>query len=553
MPPHPATTAPLKALAILGLTLLAARGAAVAGTAPPRAAAPAAVAPPAAVPDDGAALADARDRSARAEAAVDGLRRAMSPGHVTDPMPGADRPFGLEILRADYADLQRRAAGYRATLGDHHPTLVAAEQALAELRGQLLDGTRRALASAERDAAAARAEVEAIARRDAARSPAAAGDATGSIAAEPRPAPRPRAEAPARPIDPMALPAPAGEPVPTAPGRRASHLPPLDRLSPRLLGAAAAASAVLVAAGALLGLFRPGRRARRPAARRIEPGLARVDEAAAAPGAETVPPPAAPRPSPNEGVPVLGALPLPSDPGRAHPVPSHAADEVHATLRAAFGPDGRMTVLVSPAEGLPPADADGAALALALAAAAAGRRALLLEARSGGRLRRSLVGDGAAPALAEVAGTVRTLYRLEAVGLTVALLPSDAGEAEAARDAERRPATARIGGLSAFDTVLVLCDAAGAGALAAGADLALVVAPAGATASDLAAAAAPLRAADRPCGALLVERAPVAASKAAAPRGAPAARRRLPPADAVPAGRLGLRGSIDPVRRRRGA
>ena len=119
-----------------------------------------------------------------------------------------------------------------------------------------------------------------------------------------------------------------------------------------------------------------------------------------------------------------------------------------------------------------PDDADGAALALVLAAAAAGRRAVILEARAAGRLRGALVDAGTAPILVEAGGAERTLYRVDVGPLTIAVLPTDAGEAEAAMAAAARPETGRCRGLDGLDIVVLVGD--GTDDLASAADVVLV-------------------------------------------------------------------------------
>ncbi len=504
----------------------------------------------------GAALAAAQDRVARVGAAIDDLKRALVPGHLTDPMPDTDRVFGMASLRADYADAQRRAAGYRATLGDQHPTLVAAEQLMEEIRAQLLDTTRKALASSERDLAEARADVASAERRIASATAAAtaaraeattgrsraaepsAAEVTGSLAAPPHP--------PARVASPLSLPVAAASPArPAVDAAPAPRPAASSRLSLPLLLAVAAAGvlAVLLSAwAALRRLLRPRRpRATLRPVRRVEPAIA--TSAKAEPESEPAPEPAVPAGL----VPILQSLTL-TQAGETSTVDvAEAAAELHRTLRAAFGEaaEARMTVLVAPAACLTERDADAAALALALAAAAAGRRPLLMEARAAGRTRGALAPADAVPMLIEAGGTLRTLYRLGPAGSPVALLPSDAGEAEAAAVAGAQVATARLKGLDAFDTVILVGD--DPATLAASADLLLLAAPAGTTAAALAEAARPLTLAGRPCGAVMVGPSATALSEAA-PRSAALPRRRI--AATSPAVRLGLRGSIDPSRRR---
>lgn len=526
MPRHPSRLA----LLLAGSALL---GSAGLGWAAPS---PAAAAGRTAVADD-LALVAARERSANADAAVDALRRNTSPAHVAEPLPGVDHGFGLETLRAEYLDVQRKVAGYRATLGEQHPTLVAAEQMLGMLRAQVLDATRGALTGAERQAAEARAAVAAAERRKAAD---AAGhdEATDAVsAAAPRTVIRdfPPVD---RDLATGSVPAATADaPVErdTVTGRAAAPRP-VAATPPDAGPTDAAALALLAALAGLGGAWGFARRpARRADARRVEPAMAREPAALPAPA-----PPA---------LPVLATFALATDAaGRltgAAPAGGllAAASALHGTLRAALGdaPGTRLTVLVVPVAGLSGAEADVVGLTLAAAAAAAGRRPALMEARSDGRLRAALVPPEASPMLVEAGGATRTLYRLGEGAAAVAALPSDPGEAEAAADAARRPNTVRLRGLDAFDTVILL--GGDIETMARGVDAVIAAAPADLAPATRAAVARDCSAAGRPCGAVLVVRAATAPAVAAAGR----AVRGAAPALAM-AGRFGLRGSIDPSR-----
>ena len=551
MPPHPAAlrlAAPAAAaLAMLAAPLAGFGTLALAASAAPRPAAQAVSVPSAGEGDAAgaaAALAAAKGRFAKAALVIDDLKRELLPGHLTDPMPETDRVIGLASLRTDYADAQRRAAGYRATLGDQHPTLVAAEQLMEELRTELLDTTRKALASAERDAAEARTDMAAAERqigaataRSRAPEPTAA-DATGSVVAPPRPS--------TNAASPLSLPpatlSPAATSAQRPSGDAAATIRPDAPKHPSLallLAAVTAAAMLAVWAGLKL------RRRRRPRVaplrgRRVEPALVTpvVDEPV-------------PMPSPAvqaDAVPVLQRWASQQAGEELSGAAGVAAADLHATLRAAFGEtaQARMTVLVAPAAGLAERDADAAAVTLALASAAAGHRPLLMEARAAGRLRGAFVAADASPMLIEVGGTLRTLYRLGPAGALVAVLPGDAGEAEVALAADARTGTARLRGFDAFDTVILVGD--DPTALAASADLVLIAAPVEATPAALAESARPLAGSGRPCGAVLIDASP-GADAAAIGRPAPPRRRRIMPAAAA-AARLGLRGSIEPPRRR---
>ncbi len=486
-----------------------------------------------AVPDAAASLAEAQLRSARADAAVEALGRALTPGHLTDPMPGVDGASGLAALQAEYAALQIKAAGYRATLGDHHPTLAAAELMLADLRQQMVGATRRALALAGRDAQRARTDVAALERGLAQRPAAAAApdeEVTGSIAAPP---------APVRPAPVLAPPDVAPRPAEAAPP--ASAVPAL------------ALSLGLFAAGAGLVFGWRRRGAAAPPARRPTAAAPRVaPPIPARPEIRREPPPPAVAGVPP--VPTAARLRMPSrgaaGVAAAFAAPGSFATEagaLHATLSLASAGDGtgRLTVLLARTADVPADEGDAAALALAFAAAAAGRRVALMEARPAGRLRRALLPLDAKPLLVEAGGTARTFYRLAAGAAVIAVLPSDAGEAEVARTASGQAGTPRLRGLDAFDTVVLVGERPGA--LAPAADLVLVVATPRTPPATLAAVVRPCRAAGRPCGTLLIE------TDADQGAGAPP-RAAADPAPSGPAVRgaadVGLRGSFDPGARR---
>ena len=550
---------PLSALAFALLATVASAG--VARAAPPFASPIAASAP-----EDEAALLVARDRSARADASVDALKRALTPGHLTDPTPETDGAYGLDTLRGEVTDLQRKAAGYRATLGDRHPTLVGTEQVLADFRTHLQDATRQALATASREAAEARAVADELDRRLAARSktpPVSNADATGSIpslqASEAAPALQPRI---GRPATHSAAPRrdEAGAAAAQAAGL---DRPVAHRLSEPLIALAAGALALLLAVGAALRVLRAIRpRARRSAAR-VEPAMATAEAVPVPPAeparAETPTRPERPAAAPRDVVPVLATLPLPRSNAAADVAALFAAEPdgalaraaaaLHATLRDAFPSEShaRLTVLVAGAEGLGDGDGDLAALALAFAAAAAGRRAVILETRPAGRLRRGLVPAGTVPILVEAGGAERTLYRVDAGALTVAVLPTDPGEAEVAVTAGTRPQTGRVRGLDAFDLVVLV--GGNAAALAAAADVVVIAADAAASPDTIAEAARPCRDAGRVCGALVLARPAAALSSVTR---LPTRRRSLPDPVQIAPARLGLRGSIEPSRRRAG-
>ena len=552
--PFPRPVSTLAPLSALGLALLGTMATAGPARSTPLAAPSVGIA----APEDAASLVLARDRSARADAAVDALKHALTPGHLSDPTPEANAAYGLETLRSEVADLQRKAAGYRATLGDRHPTLVGTEQVLAEFRTQLQDATRKALASAQHEAAAARTAAEELDRRlaETAKAPLiSAADVTGSIQT-----PEVPDVAPALSAAPPRTKAARPNPKP-----RAVDLerPTTDRLSEPLIAIAAGAFALLLAVGAVLRLLRMIRTGARRPARRIEPALAvALPVAATEPTHADVPVPTPtdrPAAPTRDVVPVLATLSLPRANAAAE-VTKLFADEpdgalavaaaaLHATLReATLGEaDARLTVLLTGAEGLDSHDSDLAALALALAAARAGRRAVILEARTTGRLRGALVPAGTAPILVEAGGTERTLYRIDASALTVAVLPTDPGEAEAAVLAGARPETGRFRGLDAFDLVVLVGE--DAAALARAADVVVITASATSAPEAVIAAARPCREAGRVCGALVLTRA--AAPSVVTLR--PANRRRtLPDAAQITPARIGLRGSIEPSRRRAG-
>jgi hypothetical protein len=387
---------------------------------------------------------------------------------------------------------------------------------------------------------------------------------------------------------PSALPAqsPDAGVVEAEPARSPAPAAAPSKPSPRHgAGVALRTLVAQLAASPFLSLF--GRR------RRVTPTLSRRIEPALATGAE---PPRAAGPVPSvaqqagtrradatgtETVPVLARLPLTGPAGLPGIVAAfarepdgalaQAAADVHATLRAAFvdaAPDTPMTVLVTPLRDRSNCDAESVALSLALAAAGAGRRVLLVGARSDDHLRRTLVPNEVPLCLLEREGSLRPLYRLAAAGRTVALLPDDPEAVGVFRSSSSPEAggVQRRRGSSGFDTVVVVGTGveADAGSSDCGAHIVLIAAPQGTAAADFRAASRRLRrAGDRPCGALLVPAAPAVAAipavaampsrpVTAAPPEMPAAvgepswlARRVAP---VPTGQ---RRSFDATRRRR--
>ena len=354
---------------------------------------------------------------------------------------------------------------------------------------------------------------------------------TGALGAAPVPLPadpalfRPHREPPDRPDASLAE---ADFARPPAAAVASPAVPPLGGA-----GLALGAFVALVASSPLAALFGARSRGLPALSRRVEPALAAVAEPtrAARPARSTATRQAgAKRPDATgtETVPVLAALPLPGSADLAGILAAfarepdgalvRAAADVHATLRAAFveaAPDAPMTVLVTPLRDPSNCDAESVALSLALAAAGAGRRVLLVGARSDDRLRRTLVPGEAPLCLLEREGSLRPLYRLAAAGRTVALLPDDPevvgafrsgpGPAPGAGGLQRRR------GWSGFDTVVVVGAGveADAGTPDCGLDLILIAAPQGTASADLRAASRRLkRAGERPCGALLVSVAP---------------------------------------------
>ena len=546
----------LDATAVAGLLL--APGLALATPAPALGSDPALSSP---LRDLNQQVADARAASDAAEATLDAAKHVLTPGHLLDPLPPS-LMAGLGEFQAEYAEMERKVAGYRATLGDQHPTLKGAEEVLDALRGQIVEGAQHAVAAAQQDATRARATVASLERQ------ARAADATASIA-KAAPLPRPAASLPAR--EPTARPASEARPAEPMPDESSNAAPSAPhtarpwtaaaslviahavRLALQHPWAGAATGCLAASAGLslLVALFRPRRR-RTPAPllMRIEPAAPIDTVPAATPVAAR--PTTAPCPAPAL-VPVLATLPLQArdDPATIRARLDRGADtalarqaaSVVATLLAATGPQHPLSVVVTPAAGTPEAQAQAAALALASAATAAGRRVLLVDASSGGRLGPALAPDTAAAASVAVGGRLRDLLRVSLAGRVLAVLGGDAAAATTGRPAPRLPS------LDGFDAI-VIAGEPGCGEIVA-ARFALLVAPRGADAGVLAVAAR-IAAGEtgRPCGLLAIE--PVEAPVAAIPE-APRqpdtfpSRRRTGPETAT--ARIGLRRTFDPVRR----
>ena len=125
-------------------------------------------------PDTVLALDEARARTARLAAALDELKRAAQPGHLQEPLSQSVSGLALESLREQGNALQLRAASLAATLGEHHPDLVAAQEAAADVRKQLQSAIKAAIVSTEHDLGDARAAEHRLTLP--------AADVTGSIA-----------------------------------------------------------------------------------------------------------------------------------------------------------------------------------------------------------------------------------------------------------------------------------------------------------------------------------------------------------------------------------
>ena len=503
--------------------------------------------------DPAVSLDEARARTAQVRAALDALKRATQPGHLLDPLPGNERTFAIDDLRSQYGALQLKAATLATTLGDHHPDLVGAQQALADLRNQLLSAIKAAAAAAERDLGDARAAEGAAERRLAAR----AADVTGSIGT-PSPAlakatsPRPPRDAGSgsqgRDLSEAVTPSrdPAGQTSVLTLMADADW----DRLAPAVVALGALAAAV-----ALFALLTPQRRR--------SPRGARLIGVPAGPAVE---------PEVKPGVPVLATIALPVAVGASHVVSTLEREPDGAVARSATliaemiqraaevaGFDDHVTILVTPLSRS--VEVEALAASIAVADAAADHRVLLMDARPHGRLRETLLAGAPVALLLELGSVIRPAYELQVAETTLTLLPSDPAEPEALRWAMARPGALRRRGLSGFDTVVVLGEGVEADAekLVGGADLVLIAAPEGTSPDDLAAASRLLKArGDRPCGAILVqaeagsliERPRRTAMSAGSPWSAPAVPRTSRDPARHRADRGGFRRTFDPSRDR---
>ena len=507
MPSHsprlPIRPAPCRAptLAFLGLSAIAAAGCCLGGAE----AASAAPSPTAAFEadfDPAASIDGARARTARARAALDALKRAAQPGHLLDPLPDGDRTLAIEDLRSQYSALQLKAATLAATLGDHHPDLVAAQQALADLRNQLLAAIKTAAAAAEHDVSDARAAESAREHQLAARTD----DMTGSIETHaPVPAkttpPRPPRDVVAGSQEREASKAvtPSRDPVGQTSALTMMADADWDRL---IMALAAVVLGALAAAVALFALLTPRRRRSTRSPRLVDVPVAPAVEPAVEPG-----------------VPVLATVALPAAADTARLVSAMASEPDgsvarSATLIAAMlqraaeaaGFEDHVTVLVTPLSRS--VEVEALAASIAVADAVAGHRVLLMDARPNGRLRDTLLAGIPVALLLELGSVIRPAYEMRVAERTLTLLPSDPAELEAVRWAMAQPSALRRRGLAGFDTIIVLGESVEADAkkLVGGADLVLIAAPEDTSPDDLAAASRLLGArGDRPCGAILVQ------------------------------------------------
>ncbi len=490
----------LACLAMLAMTTLGCcRGRAEAATTAPS---PTAAFEAEAEADPAASLDGARARTARARAALDALKRAAQPGHLLDPLPNGGRTFAIEDLHNQYVALQLKAATLATTLGDHHPDLVAAQQALADLHNQLLTAVKAAAAAAERDLSDARAAESATERQLAART----ADVTGSTGtrlpdlSKALSAMSPRdvlAGTPGRDVSE------ALAPSRNAAGQTSALTMMADADWDRLMMAlAAVVLGALAAALALFALLTPRRQRPTRADRPIE--------VLAEPAVE---PPIKP------GVPVLATVALPAAADAPFLVSTMEREPDGTVARSATliaemiqraaeaaGFDGHVTVLVTPLS--QSIEVEALVASIAVADAAAGHAVLLMDARPHGRLRETLLAGAPVALLLELGSVIRPAYELRVAETTFTLLPSDPAELEAVRWAMAQPGALRRRGLSSFDTVVVLGEGIEADAekLVRGADLVLIAAPAATSPDELAAASRLLKAhGDRPCGAILVQ------------------------------------------------
>ena len=448
-----------------------------------------------------ASLDVARARTARARALLDALKRATQPGHLLDLLPTGDRTFAIEDLRGQYSALQLKAATLATTLGDHHPDLVAAQQALADLRNQLLSAVKTAAAAAEHDFGEARAAESTTEHQLASRM----ADVTGSIGTlSPTLA---KATPPRPPLDVVAGSGGREASVGVTPSRdpegQTSALTTMadddwDRLMTAL---AAVVLGAMAASIALFALLRP----RRPPSRHVNPIV--------------VPAQPVVEPAMKQGVPVLATVTFPAatDAPRLVSILEREPDGAvarSATLIAwmiqraseAAGFTGHVSVLVTPLSRS--AEVEALAASIAVADAAAGHRVLLVDARAHGRFRDTLLAGTPVALLLELGSIIRPAYELRVADTTLTLLPSDPAELEAVRWAMARPGAVPRRGLSGFDRIVVLGEGveADAGSLVEGADLVLIAAPAGTSPDALAAASRLLDArGDRTCGVILVQ------------------------------------------------
>ena len=450
--------------------------------------------------DPVASLEEARARTTRARATLDALKRAAQPGHILDPLPDGGRTLAIEDLRSQYSALQLRVATLTATLGDHHPDLVAAQQALADLRTQLLSAVKVAATAAERDVTDARAAEGATERLLAAR----ATEVTGSIGSQSPvltkapPPPRPHsllAASEGREVSPAATPS-------RDPSGQASTLVLMadadwDRL---MMTLAAVVLGALAAALALFALLAPRR------STQVNPPIGRPVEPVVEPGSR-------------ESVPILATVALPAAAGASRLVSTLEREPNGAVARSAAliaemiqraaeaaGFDDNVTVLVTPLS--QSVEVEALAASIAVADAAAGHRVLLMDARPEGRLRDTLLAGTPVAMLLELGSVIRPAYELRVAETTLTLLPSDPAEVEAVSRAMALPGAVRRRGLSGFDTVVVLGRGVEADAemLLAGADLVMIAASEGTSPADLAAASDLLKArCDRPCGVILMQ------------------------------------------------
>jgi polysaccharide biosynthesis transport protein len=109
-------------------------------------------------------LSAARARTAQARARYEELQRVQQSKNEIGAFPEAVQSQTIAALRAQYAEIMRREAEQKTTLGDRHPAVIDIEAQAARLKAMIEEEVNRIALSARTEYESARANEDALAR-----------------------------------------------------------------------------------------------------------------------------------------------------------------------------------------------------------------------------------------------------------------------------------------------------------------------------------------------------------------------------------------------------